>query len=108
MRLRPAGQDYGTHDHPVQLAPADDLFLYVLVVIDPPQQQMESHALAWHNQERFTVEILIRSFESLCHTAHIFTSGCFRGAGAARGRSQYIEDHDVADAAASVQSANDM
>src|SRR6516165_4112704 len=45
MCLRPAGQDHGTHDHPVELAPADDAFLYVLVVIDAPQQQMESHVI---------------------------------------------------------------
>jgi hypothetical protein len=25
-----------THDHPVELAPADDAFLYVLVVTDAP------------------------------------------------------------------------
>src|SRR5262249_15886477 len=45
FRLWPAGQDHGTHDHPVELAPADDAFLYVLVVIDAPQQQMESHVI---------------------------------------------------------------
>jgi hypothetical protein len=32
---------YGTHDHPVHVASADDAFLHVLVVIDAPQQQME-------------------------------------------------------------------
>jgi len=32
---------YGTHDHPVDVASADDAFLHVLVVIDAPQQQME-------------------------------------------------------------------
>jgi hypothetical protein len=41
VRLRPIGQDHGTHDHPVELAPADDAFLQVLVVIDAPQQQMK-------------------------------------------------------------------
>jgi hypothetical protein len=45
FRLWPAGQDHGTHDHPVELAPADDAFLYVFVVVDAPQQQMESHAI---------------------------------------------------------------
>src|SRR6516165_11004722 len=45
FRPWPAGQDHGTHDHPVELAPADDAFLYVLVVIGAPQQQMESHAV---------------------------------------------------------------
>src|SRR6516225_4775589 len=31
------GQDHGTHDHPLELAPADDTFLHVLVVShDPP------------------------------------------------------------------------
>src|SRR5262249_4732075 len=45
FRLWPAGQDHGTHDYPVELAPADDAFLYVLVVIDTPQQQMESHVI---------------------------------------------------------------
>src|SRR5215471_4705635 len=37
LSLRPIGQDYGTHDHPLELAPADDTFLHVLVVIDAPQ-----------------------------------------------------------------------
>jgi hypothetical protein len=32
VRLRPIGQDHGTHDHPVELAVADDAFLHVLVV----------------------------------------------------------------------------
>src|SRR5437868_3102426 len=41
VRLRPIGQDHGTHDHPVELAPADDALLQVLVVIDAPQQQMK-------------------------------------------------------------------
>src|SRR5215470_3294656 len=45
FRLWPAGQDHGTHDHPVELAPADDAFLHVLVVINAPQQQMESHVI---------------------------------------------------------------
>src|SRR6516225_4213624 len=45
FRLWPAGQDHGTHDHPVELAPADDAFLYVFVVVDAPQQQMESHVI---------------------------------------------------------------
>ena len=36
---------YGTHDHPVDVASADDAFLHVLVVIDAPQQQMERRAL---------------------------------------------------------------
>jgi hypothetical protein len=35
--------------------------------------------LARHNQERFAVKVLIRSFESFCHTAHICTSGHFGG-----------------------------
>ena len=34
VRLRPIGQDHGTHDHPVELAVADDAFLHVLVVIN--------------------------------------------------------------------------
>ena len=37
VSLRPTGQDHGTHDHPVKLAPTDDPFLHVLVVIDAPQ-----------------------------------------------------------------------
>ena len=41
VRLRPISQDHGTHDHPVELAPADDAFLQVLVVIDAAQQQMK-------------------------------------------------------------------
>jgi hypothetical protein len=45
VRLRPIGQDHGTHDHPVELAPADDAFLHVLVVIDAPQQQMKRRAI---------------------------------------------------------------
>src|ERR1700732_1167050 len=43
--LRPVGQNHGTHDHPVELASADDAFLHVLVVIDAPQQQMERRAI---------------------------------------------------------------
>src|SRR5207247_5837538 len=35
--LRPIGQSHGTHNHPVKLAPTDDPFLHVLVVIDAPQ-----------------------------------------------------------------------
>jgi hypothetical protein len=35
--LRPIGQDHGTHNYPVKLAPTDDPFLHVLVVIDAPQ-----------------------------------------------------------------------
>jgi hypothetical protein len=45
VRLRPIGQDHGTHDHPVELARADDAFLHVLVVIDAPQQQMKRRAI---------------------------------------------------------------
>src|SRR6266481_7421520 len=41
VRLRPIREDHGTHDHPVELAAADDAFLHVLVVIDAPQQQMK-------------------------------------------------------------------
>jgi hypothetical protein len=41
--------------------------------------------LARHDQERFAVKVLIRSFESFCHTAHICTSGHFGGTRAARG-----------------------
>src|SRR5262249_12921940 len=37
VSLRPIGQDHGTHDHPVKLAPTDDPFLHVLVGIDAPQ-----------------------------------------------------------------------
>jgi hypothetical protein len=44
VRLRPICQDHGTHDHPVELAPANDAFLHVLVVIDAPQQQMKRRA----------------------------------------------------------------
>jgi hypothetical protein len=58
--------------------------------------------LARHDEERFTVEVLIGSFESFCYTAH-FLSGRF-GCTLA----EHIEDHDVADAAASVPSANDL
>jgi hypothetical protein len=41
VRLRPIGQDHGTHDHPVDLAPADDALLHILVVIDAPQSALE-------------------------------------------------------------------
>jgi len=41
VRPWPIGQDHGTHDHPVELAPADDTFLHVLVVINAPQEQMK-------------------------------------------------------------------
>src|SRR4029453_3464187 len=34
-----------SHDHPVELASADDAFLHVLVVIDAPQQQMNPQAI---------------------------------------------------------------
>ena len=44
VSLRPIGQDHGTHDPPVELAPADDTFLHVLVVIDAPQEQMKRRA----------------------------------------------------------------
>jgi hypothetical protein len=36
---------YGTHDHPVDVASADDAFLHVLVVIDAPQQQMKRRVI---------------------------------------------------------------
>src|SRR5262249_22823767 len=36
IRLRPIGQDHGTHDDPVEFAPADDAFLHVLVVRRAP------------------------------------------------------------------------
>ena len=45
VSLWPIGQDHGTHDHPLELAPADDTFLRVLVVIDAPQQQMKPQAI---------------------------------------------------------------
>src|SRR5215469_1847578 len=44
-RPRPIGQDHGTHDHPVELAIADNSFLHVLVVIDAPQQQTKRHVV---------------------------------------------------------------
>ena len=34
VRLPPICKDHGTHDHPVELAVADDAFLHVLVVIN--------------------------------------------------------------------------
>src|SRR5258708_39749719 len=34
-----------THDHPVELATADDAFLHILVVIDAPQQQMKRRVI---------------------------------------------------------------
>ncbi|SRR5258708_37348032 len=43
--LRPIGQDHGPDDHPVELAPADDEFLHVLVVIDTSQHQVKSHVI---------------------------------------------------------------
>jgi len=43
--IRPIGQDHGTHDHPVELAPTDDPFLHVLVGIDAPQWQMKRHVM---------------------------------------------------------------
>jgi hypothetical protein len=52
--------------------------------------------LARHDQERFAVKVLIRSFESFCHTAHICTSGRFCGTQAARGSPEHVEDDDVA------------
>src|SRR5262249_38365324 len=45
VSLWPIGQDHGTHDHPLELAPADDTFLHVLVVIDAPQQQMKRRTI---------------------------------------------------------------
>src|SRR6266567_9387803 len=48
VSLWPIGQDHGTRDHPRELAPADDTFLHVLVVINAPQQQMKRRAgSAW-------------------------------------------------------------
>src|SRR5262249_75430 len=41
VRLWPIGQDHGTHDHPVELAPTHNALLQVLVVIDAPKQQMK-------------------------------------------------------------------
>ena len=45
LSLRPIGQDHRTHDHPVELAPADDAFLHVLVVINAPQEQMKRQVI---------------------------------------------------------------
>src|SRR5208337_5651346 len=45
VRPRPIGQNYGTHDHSVELTPANDAFLHVLVVIDAPHQQMKCHVI---------------------------------------------------------------
>jgi len=45
VRPWPIGQDHGTHDHPVELAPADDTFLHVLVVINAPQEQMKRQVI---------------------------------------------------------------
>src|SRR5215813_8455627 len=45
VSLWPIGQDHGTRDHPLELAPADDTFLHVLVVIDAPQQQMKRRTI---------------------------------------------------------------
>ena len=44
-RLMAIGQYYGTHDHPLEVAPADDALLHVLVIIDASQQQMERRAV---------------------------------------------------------------
>jgi len=62
--------------------------------------------LARHNQERFTVEVLIRSFESFRHTTHRVASSCFRSTRAARCGAEHIEDHDVANPAGSFANAN--
>src|SRR5215470_16404976 len=45
VRFRCIRQNHGTHDHPVELAPADDTFLHILVVIDASQQQVERRAI---------------------------------------------------------------
>jgi hypothetical protein len=45
IRFRPIGQDHGTHNHPVELAPADDTFLHVLIVIEASHQQTERGAI---------------------------------------------------------------
>src|SRR5262249_44969022 len=45
VRLPPIGQDHGTHDHPVELAPADHSFLYILVVINASHQQMKPQVI---------------------------------------------------------------
>ena len=37
LRLRSVGQNHGTRDHTVELAPADDAFLHVLIITDAPQ-----------------------------------------------------------------------
>src|SRR6516225_3655027 len=38
VRLRAIGQDHRARNHPVELAPADDALLHVLVVIDAPHK----------------------------------------------------------------------
>jgi len=55
------------------------------------------------NDRRTLGEVLIWRSEAFCYAAHIFSSGCFRGTRAARCCSEYIEDHDVADAGTSLQ-----
>src|SRR5262249_54219879 len=40
VSLRPTGQDHGTHDHPLELAPADDASRHVFVVKAAPKEQM--------------------------------------------------------------------
>ncbi len=42
--------------------------------------------------------MFIWSFESFCHTAHMFTSGRFRGSPAAGRNPKYVENYDVANA----------
>jgi hypothetical protein len=54
VRHRSIGLDHGAHDHPVELAPADDAFLSVLVIIDAPRQQFERRAIQKPNAPRLS------------------------------------------------------
>jgi hypothetical protein len=65
-------------------------------------------ALTRHDQKRLIIKVLVRRFEALRYTAHIFASGCFRDTRAARRCSEYIKDHDIADAGTSAPGAGQL
>src|SRR6516162_712309 len=54
-------------------------------------------ASARYDQKSLTIKVLVQRSKAFCYAAHIFPSGCFRGARAARCCPQHIEDHNVAD-----------
>ena len=65
-------------------------------------------ASARYDQKSLTIKVLVQRSKAFCYAAHIFPSGCFRGARAARCCPQHIEDHNVADARTSAPGASQL